>query len=263
MWIYSYGKANSNTHYHSPGSLHPACIAVSLCLSPLLFSLHKSLWCIFHTSLVRCEILKLQIWLRMTCSTPPFFVRRFFFFFSIDVNIGWSKDGILIHVILGMFSQVLAKTLDLVTVWHNALLSLLVWEHMVRQSCGWNTLTCVYVPWDGPDQSTLWGGGCQIKHCTEVLIGFLPYTFLGASWGFTSRVILPNRFGRPLPGGIQGEAEWHFEKPGPEGGVPAHSSRFELDDLKDPLRPKSVYESMFRCRDPFEISLFAAVTGFI
>lgn len=165
MGIYSYSKASCNTHYHTPGSLFPACIAVSLHLGPLLFSLHKSLWCIFHTSFVRCEILKLQIWLCMTCSTPPFFVRSSFFyylifFFSIVVNIGWSKDGILILVILGMFSQVLARTLDLVTVWHNASLSLLVWEHMVRQSCGWNALTCVYVPWDGPDQSTLWGGGC-------------------------------------------------------------------------------------------------------
>lgn len=162
MQIYSYGKPSCNTHYHRPGALLPACIAVSLHLSPLLFSLHKPLWCIFHTSLLRCEIPKLQIWCSMTCSTPPFFVRSFFFFFffPIDVNIGWSKDGILIHVILGMFSQVLARTLDLVTVWHNASLSLLVWEHMVRQSRGWNALTCVYVLWDGPAQCTLWGRGC-------------------------------------------------------------------------------------------------------
>jgi len=35
------------------------------------------------------------------------------------VYISWNKDTDQIHVVPGMFSQVLARTLDLVTVWHN------------------------------------------------------------------------------------------------------------------------------------------------
>ena len=32
------------------------------------------------------------------------------------------------------------------------------------------------------------------------------------------------------------KAGWGFEQPGVEGGVPAYSRAFELDDLKDPFQ---------------------------
>ena len=48
----------------------------------------------------------------------------------------------------------------------------------------------------------------------------------------------------PLPGNIQGQAGWGFEKPGLEGGVPAYSRGLELGDLKGPSQPKPFYDSL-------------------
>ena len=38
-----------------------------------------------------------------------------------------------------------------------------------------------------------------------------------------------------LSGGIQGQAGWGCEQPGPEGGVPVRSKGLELHDLKGPF----------------------------
>ena len=48
----------------------------------------------------------------------------------------------------------------------------------------------------------------------------------------------------PLPGSIQIQAGWSFEQPGLLGGVPAYSRGLELDDLKGPIQPKSLSDSV-------------------
>ena len=50
--------------------------------------------------------------------------------------------------------------------------------------------------------------------------------------------------GCSIPGCIQGQAGWGCEQPGLEGGVPAHSSRLELDDLRGPFQSKPFYDSV-------------------
>lgn len=54
----------------------------------------------------------------MTCLTP-----LSIYIYFIDVDIGWSKDADLIHVVSEMLPRVLARTFDLVTVWHSTSLS--------------------------------------------------------------------------------------------------------------------------------------------
>lgn len=121
IWACSYGNTSCNTH--SPGCFTPnLCQYGSLRCSPPLCSLYKPQgpWCIFHTGFPRCDILKQPVLLGMTSSNPQYFVRGIFF---ISVYIAWNKDTDQIHMVPGMFSQVLARNLDLVTVWHNTSLS--------------------------------------------------------------------------------------------------------------------------------------------
>jgi len=51
--------------------------------------------------------------------------------------------------------------------------------------------------------------------------------------------------GCPLPESTQGQAEWGFEQPGLEGGVPAYSRGLKRDDvLKGPFQSKPFYDSL-------------------
>ena len=54
----------------------------------------------------------------------------------------------------------------------------------------------------------------------------------------------PVRLWMPLPGRFWGQAGWSCEQPGLEGGAPACSRGLELDDLKGPIQPKPLYDSV-------------------
>jgi len=49
----------------------------------------------------------------------------------------------------------------------------------------------------------------------------------------------------------QGQAGGGCEQPGLEGGVPAYSKGLERDDLKGPLQPKPLFDSMINTRSSF------------
>ena len=56
---------------------------------------------------------------------------------------------------------------------------------------------------------------------------------------------LPRGCGCCLRGGIQGQAGWGFEQPGPEEDVPAYSKGLKLGDPKGAFQPKPFFDSLF------------------
>ena len=54
--------------------------------------------------------------------------------------------------------------------------------------------------------------------------------------------------GRPIPGGIQGQAECGSGQPGLVVGDPAHSRGLEGDDHCGPFQPRPSYDSMNYCK---------------
>jgi len=62
--------------------------------------------------------------------------------------------------------------------------------------------------------------------------------------GKTLEQVAQRGYGCSLLGCVQGKAEWGFEQPVLEGGVPANRRRLELDDFKGSFQSKPFCDSL-------------------